>query len=324
MADASFRSWVKNNDATAAAFWESWMERNPEKLRMVEEARSLLEMMDFNPGGPTVAEMQEVKNNIDRVLLQVKADHTAPEERPVRRMKKTYYWAAAASILVLLSAGWFHFIYNAPVKITTGYAQTKNITLPDNSKLVLNANSTITYSKNWNSNSAREVWLDGEAFFEVEKTPHSNAPKFSVHAGAINVDVLGTSFNVYHRKGNIAVVLEEGKVALEHNRDHQRAILQPGQMMTWDAHTFNRQPVNTALYTSWKDKRLVFENKPLSEIARILEDNYGYRVAFKKKELEALRFTGACSTDDISILLANIKEVFELEIIRKDTTIIFQ
>ncbi|MET6998011.1 FecR family protein [Chitinophaga defluvii] len=323
MADASFRSWVKNNDATAAAFWESWIERNPEKLHMVEEARGLLEMMDFNPGGPTEEEMKEVKGNIDRILLQIKTEYIAPE-RPVRRIKKAYYWAAAASILILLTAGWFHYIYNAPVKVSTGYAQTKQVTLPDNSKLILNANSTITYSKNWSNSSAREVWLDGEAFFEVAKAPHSAAPKFSVHAGTINVDVLGTSFNVYHRKGNIAVVLEEGKVALENNTNHQREIMQPGQMMTWDTHTFNRQPVNTALYTSWKDKRLVFENKPLSEIARMLEDNYGYRVAFKKKELETLRFTGACSTEDINILLANIKEVFELEIIRKDTTIIFQ
>jgi transmembrane sensor len=319
MADASFRSWVKNKDAAAAAFWEAWLERHPEKQQIIDEARSLLEMMDFEAAGPTVAEMQEVKKNIDLLILQAKAN-----KPPVRVIKRSYYWATAAGFLLLLSLSWFKFIYNVPVKVSTGFAQNKTVVLPDNSKVILNANSSVSYSKNWQTNSSREVWLEGEAYFEVTKTPHSKTPKFSVHAGDINVEVLGTSFNVYHRKGNTTVVLEEGKVVMEHPADKQRVNLVPGEMITWDAHQFNKQTVNTALYTSWKDRRLVFENQSLSEIARMLEDNYGYRVEFKKKELASLRFTGACSTEDMNILLANIKEVFELEIIRKDTTIIFQ
>ena len=95
----------------------------------------------------------------------------------------------------------------------TGYGQVKILLLPDSSKLVLNANSAVKIPQQWKEQGDRQVWLDGEGYFEVAKkiTTHQ---KFIVHTSQVDVEVLGTKFNVNTRRRQSLVALEEGKVQL--------------------------------------------------------------------------------------------------------------
>lgn len=118
------------------------------------------------------------------------------------------YWKVAACFaFIILSAAYFLF-GNQKVTYTTKYGQKKEIVLPDNSKVILNGNSSLTLSRNWTSTSKREVWLAGEAFFNVFHT--KNHQEFVVYTSQnFNIQVLGTAFNVANRENITKVALKE-------------------------------------------------------------------------------------------------------------------
>ena len=120
----------------------------------------------------------------------------------------------AAGLVGLLIAAlailWYYHQNNHLQTIDTGYAQLREVMLPDGSIVTLNANSTLRYSTDWNHQDIREVWLEGEAFFSVAHT--SDNQKFVVRAGSMDVKVVGTEFNVHSRREEVNVVLQTGRV----------------------------------------------------------------------------------------------------------------
>ena len=103
-----------------------------------------------------------------------------------------YQLSAAASIIVLIGL-FYLFNLNKQITCITQLGEMKEYVLPDQSKVILNADSKLTYKKGfWNS--SREVYLTGEAIFEVKK-----GSLFTVNTNKGNVRVLGTSFNVFTR-----------------------------------------------------------------------------------------------------------------------------
>ncbi|HYH57109.1 MAG TPA: FecR domain-containing protein, partial [Anseongella sp.] len=172
-----------------------------------------------------------------------------------------------------------------------------------------------------------EVWLEGEAFFKIRKMPGRESPEFYVHVGRLTIEVLGTSFNVYNRDDKTSVVLQEGSVELS-SRDKTAVpgtlLMKPGDKVDIRAGGYEIEKVSVEPYISWKDNRMVFENLELSEIARMLEDNYGYRTDFRRPELKTLRFTGSYPAGNVDIFLKAIEEAFGIRIIKEEKTITFQ
>src|SRR5690606_15777064 len=111
------------------------------------------------------------------------------------------------------------------LQCTTGYGETRKINLPDGSLVVLNANSELKYESNWQQAPMREVWLQGEAFFEVVKTTEEK--QFIVHTGSLDVEVLGTQFNVHNRHQKVQVVLSSGKVKLQPLERQESLLMNP-------------------------------------------------------------------------------------------------
>ena len=95
----------------------------------------------------------------------------------------------------------------------TGYGEMKTIVLPDSSVVILNSNSSLRIPEQWSDAEGRQVWLEGEAYFQVQKQP-ATVRKFVVHTRQVDVEVLGTKFNVNTRRQQAVVSLEEGKVRL--------------------------------------------------------------------------------------------------------------
>lgn len=183
-----------------------------------------------------------------------------------------------------------------------------DIVLSDNSHVYLNAGSSLRYPVNFIPGKKRQVYLEGEAFFDVSKdTDHP----FVVTSGNMDVEVLGTKFNVnaYPEETNINTVLVEGSVRLntneiEENRDAS-VLLEPGHMAQWDQKTKSAQTeeVDTELYTGWMQGKLVLRGMRFKDILKKLERHYGVSIQNKNKKLENRVFTATFDVETIEEVL---------------------
>lgn len=238
------------------------------------------------------------------------------------------YTGIAASILILISFATYFFsdfiFYDTYV---TSYGMTKNILLEDGSEVTLNANSTLKVPKDLIENPSREVWLEGEGFFSIAKKP--NHVRFLVHANNVNVEVLGTKFNVNNRRGNTEVVLSEGSVRLTsdlHKKENAVLYMKPGEMVSLSPRdtTFKRKVVVPEKYSAWQSNKLVFEDTPLYEVAQKLEDYYGVQIVIQDKTIADRQLTGTLPNNDLGIVLKSLSASHNLSIQREENQIIFR
>jgi len=160
--------------------------------------------------------------------------------------------------------------------------------LSDGTEVWLNATSKLRFPFNFSGNK-REVYLDGEAYFQVTK---NDAKPFIVHTEQTDIEVLGTSFNVNaYNDGITRTSLVSGSVIAR--ADGKEIHLRPGQEATYktdkgyDVHSFDESEV-----LAWMKGVYVFHNTSLQEIAEVLERWYGVKVVFDNKELASKKFTG--------------------------------
>ena len=296
-----FRAWANQSDETARAHWEQWLAAHPERRSDVDTAFTLLSVLKENGNGASPADLSEMQERFDQALGR-------------RRRIALYRWtAAAASLLLLISTG----LYFADKRTTihTGIAMTKEVTLPDGSKVLLNANTTLQYK-------GHDVWVEGEAYFSGE---HHD---LKVHTDGMNVAVLGTAFNIYNRKQHIEVLLESGKVNVSGagwGANAGSVDMTPGEMIRLDAGKKKMERINPETFNSWKSGRLIFKNTPLYKVATILEENYGFHVQWKSTKLQNERFSGSCPLDNTDILLAAIRLVYNDQLsVQANHTIVFE
>lgn len=169
------------------------------------------------------------------------------------------------------------------------------VNLSDGTKVWLNSKSSLKYPVEFSSDK-RIVTLEGEAYFEVAKNPHS---PFIVKTKSGNVTVLGTHFNVssYTEDQLFAATLAEGKVkvsGISTESEKTSVALTPGQQ----ARIYHKNEeikiteVDPAAYTAWKDGRFYFENESLKSILTKMSRWYNFNVKFENKSLEQIKFTG--------------------------------
>ncbi|MBD0257988.1 MAG: FecR domain-containing protein [Cytophagales bacterium] len=235
--------------------------------------------------------------------------------------------AVAASVAVLLAlVGYWLLPSPAPRAVTyrTGYGQTREITLPEGSRVVLNGNSTLSFPADWPARGPREVWLDGEAFFVVTHRPDHR--KFVVTTpGRLRVEVLGTEFNVYQRQQKTKVSLNVGAVQLHVGPAGGSGPLrmQPDELVEFDGRSERliRKKVNAEMISSWKNKKLVFDNTSLREVIQLLRDTYGVKATVSDPDLLEERFSGTVPNENLNVLLDGLAGLFDLEITRRGNTI---
>lgn len=310
--DESFQKWVLRQDHLSIRIWEEYIRHNSNQLPVIEKARSII--LGFQVENNTLDEAY-----IDEKYIQL-SEKIKGKRVEVGIFSKLHKYAAViAIILVAISAFWV----SQPkydIAITTAYGEIKTVTLPDGSDVTLNGNSRLYYNKNWQQKGIREVWLEGEAYFSVQKHPAAY-PKFFVHCSDIDVEVTGTKFNVNNRSDKQSVVLDEGGVTILVNED-ENLRLKPGEMVVYDLEKLGlkKYQVETKKFNSWREGRLIFEQTPLSEIASILANTYGLQVelspSLKQKEL-----SGTIPSGNLEVLLLAIEKSFELKIIQKNNQI---
>jgi ferric-dicitrate binding protein FerR (iron transport regulator) len=166
--------------------------------------------------------------------------------------------------------------------------------LPDGSKVWLAADSRLKYPRSFAANR-RDLYLEGEAFFEVTRNPQK---PFVVQLVAGAVRVLGTSFDIkaYKSHHEIITSVATGKVAFipGHSSHADTVLLVPNKKSVYniDSHKTEVKETDAQADKAWIDGILLFDAITLGEIAVILERYYGKTVVFREERLKKYRYTG--------------------------------
>ena len=236
--------------------------------------------------------------------------------KPKGKVRKLYSKTAKIAAIALLVLGITFFITESTSKklITQSAAlgEMKTLLLPDGSKLILNANSSITYSTDFKNN--RKLNLKGEAYFKVVRNPKK---PFIVETAQFKIKVLGTSFTIraYKNYANTIRVLS-GKVEVNSKENpNEKVFLTKNQQLSFSK---SQLPLLTndsqRDFLAWTKNIVVLENTTLGETAEILRNKFKVTILFDNPELEQLRITGKFKNENITTILKTIGEVKQLEI----------
>lgn len=188
--------------------------------------------------------------------------------------------------------------------------------LTDGSSILLNAGSELRYPQSFAGLDSRNVFLEGEAYFNVAE--NKNQP-FIVHTERMNVRVFGTKFNVsnYQNENNTSAVLDEGSIAVydpSNTFDEQDYLLiNPGQQVIAQKDGFVVREVNTEKHIAWSNDKLHFMNDRFGDIIKELERHFGISIVNKSPELDDMRYTGTFTTETLIQVLDTFKNTTDFE-----------
>ena len=211
-------------------------------------------------------------------------------------------------------------VYNTLTVPVSGEYRVK---LADGTVAFLNSGSELRYPEVFKG-ERREVFLKGEAWFEVAK---DSTREFWVHTDAMDVRVLGTSFNVnaYETLETAATTLVEGSVEVTCNRKNFRIV--PGERFVYEKGKGEGsvKKVDTELYTSWKDGYYKFRQATLGEIMTTLSVWYGLNVFYQNEEAKRLEFTGKVKRyEDVRSLLRKFEQTENVEFEVKGNNVVIR
>lgn len=288
---------------------------------------------------PVAASFHE-RQALDRGMQ--KLDHSlANENRSMERLlfnhepqplysKRSKWWMAAASVAVLFTVGTIVLrnfksaeLNHVQQQLAANYGKRVHTILPDGSSVWLNSGSTIQYANNLTVDGKREVTLNGEAYFDIK---HDAMHPFIVHAGKMNVVVLGTAFNVRAYQGDtyMETTLIRGKVEVMNlNKPGENVVLYPNEKVTLATQSEltqkskvivknNEPPVDSVsatadvvlpneaiAETAWVSNNLTFKKEKFDDLAKQLERWYNVEITFDNSNYNAKEFTGTFKDQNI-------------------------
>ncbi len=323
LADETFQAYCDRSNLESVHYWQEWLNAHPTLRSTFEEAEQLYKILSGNrkPLG-------------DQSTLLTRKIHQRPSFL-------SSGWLQIAATLLLCSAIalwlWHEhshrtdeervFVQHEPQHYETQRGQKKKITLSDGTIVFLNAVSQLHIAADFN-NKQRNVYLTGEAFFEVGHDPKK---PFIVHTGTYSVNVLGTKFNVraYPTEPNSETTLIEGSVIIQATDANTGSIeLKPLQKVTFklpekpkqqpapqststdaDAHieivTFTEGKPADMAETAWTENRLVISERKFFELKNDLERWFDVEIEFASEEAKNLQFTATFTSSDPIITVLN-------------------
>lgn len=316
--DDSFLGWYFKTNQQKIAKWENILLAHPEMKVDIEKAVQLLNAMEIKEPTMLPAQLQKAEQRLRQTINQPLRKRNAKVIDILGR--KSWRWVAASVLLIACIS--ISVVFMTKPSINTTFAQIKAEQLPDGSKVVLNANSKLIYSKKWapNDRDDREVWIKGEAFFHVKKT--AAKIRFIVHTPQFDIVVTGTQFNVNDRDGlHPKVVLREGSITIK-RIGAADVFLKPGESFEI---TNNNVPLkkstNPDVPMAWLDKKLNFENAPMSEVKNSLEAIYGIKVVFEDTSIASETMTGMMPNDNLDVFIESLQATMAYKVERKNNVI---
>jgi ferric-dicitrate binding protein FerR (iron transport regulator) len=243
------------------------------------------------------AQIETPKVDVKEALaaLKIKTQNSSKKGKFVQfNFKQLYKYAAAIVVLVATS---YFLLFNNTSSFKTKFAQTKTFNLPDNSEVILNANSEISYAeKDWKTN--RNLNLKGEAYFKVQK-----GKKFTVNTEIGQVTVLGTQFNVKKRANYFEVKTFEGLVSVTYKNKEVK--LPRGTIFKVVNGVIDATNTFDVNEKSWLQKESNFKSIALRFVLAEIENQFEYTIETKDVDLDIL-YSGGFTHTDINIALQSI------------------
>ena len=317
--DGSFIQWVIAPDEKSNAFWLSFLSAYPEKDALIREAASIIRVYRNQTTFSNEGRIEDVWKRIDASIKQ----------QPVssRKLQLQFYYKIAATVTLLVACGVvFWILGNDHEKtVTTAYGEVKAVTLPDQSIVMLNGNSVLTYQDTWSDHSPREVWIKGEAYFDVkhlnkDTTFINPEERFIVHGKDIDIEVLGTSFNVRSRRNKTNIALLSGKIEVSYADPTSAAsgglVMLPGDYVEYAGQKLltKKKLLRPHKAATWTVREITFTDPTVSDIIEALQDNYGYAVNVEDKELMELKIEGDISVTSVQELLTVVSSTLGIRI----------
>lgn len=319
----------------------AWIAESDEHLELFREFKRIWDLAEYGihyPDSPsTDLEWDMLRNRLDRAhrpldLFPLKMT----SNQRLHSFSATFMRYAAILVFTTLMSLFFVQEYNQntetviqePVlrEISTSRGERGSVMLSDGTRIVVNAESTLRIPNHFGVEK-REVFLQGEAFFDVAKDPNRS---FMIHVNGATIEVLGTRFSVksYPEEDEIQTVVEEGVVAI-HSLEAgltDRVMLTRGMVANLD---LSRQEIVTrslkdlSVFLSWKDGFLTFDQTPMAEVARQLERKYDVDVLFASEDIEELKLTAVLKSRSITNVLSVISTSLGLNTTLEDDRVLF-
>lgn len=290
----------------------AWLGDDPERANMLKEFTDTWDATKNYPEDfevDTKAGWNRLKNSL------------AVEEKVKPISAYTLIGLAASFLLVAFTAFWFYGNLNESdiIKVATSSGQSKELVLPDGSKVWINENSLISYSANLNAGNSREVKLEGEAFFDVAKNPDK---PFNIETAGTTVHVLGTSFNVRQdNDGSTNVAVVSGKVSFKSSKNPKQELV----LFAGDAGTISNEgyagkiKLENQNFLYWKHKQLVFDNTTLPEVFKTLENCYHVNFQLHDESLQNHRITTSFNQASLAEVVDVLEILLDLKIEKTDS-----
>jgi len=216
-----------------------------------------------------------------------------------------------AAILLLVWGG--SYLYHSTTEDTTYQSlyvpagQRAELTLPDGTKVWINAQSKIKYPLSFRKDK-RTVELDGEAFFDVTK--NKDKP-FCVKTKNVSVQVLGTEFDLkaYANRPRAEVFLLKGKVALYDAAHKKRVEMKPNEYVCYKDGQFEKGSIKDENYFKWRMGIISFKNESVHELFKKLELYYDIHIDVKRKNILREHYTGKFRTKDGIEQVLNVLQI---------------
>ena len=300
-----------SQDETFLARWISG-ELSPEELNEFKKSKDYPVLKRINDASQRLEAPKFDQQNLFNKLEQYKTNRLQQEKRTIKLIPN---WAIAVAASVVIAFGLFYFL-TAESHYNTGFGQQMAVTLPDRSQVQLNSNSDLDFkSLNWKNN--REINLEGEAFFDVEK-----GQSFKVFTEEGVVEVLGTEFNVISRANYFEVRCQEGKVKVSSTDANDEVVLLPGNAVRIVNNKLEKWDYNIS-EPNWLIGESTFQNTPLSQVIISLENQFGITFDASNVNLSE-RFTGGFTHKNLNLALKTVMTPMDISYSVDDNKIILK
>lgn len=305
-------------------------------------------LLRFIEGKASPKEQREIVEWIEqseenkKIFAQLKnlsvASEILSEEQRTRdlihkqRVRMIYSWSLKIASILIIAFSCFYFgkkheytnwietseLKNSVISVPLG--ESVCLTLPDGSTVSLNSGSTLKYTGLYGINE-REVYLDGEGYFKIKK----GKKKFIVKTDIINVEVVGTEFNLsaYNEDRQISTSLFSGKVEIKNLTKSEDIILEPNYCYTFDKITKKTIVKNITRRQTWTENYFVAESDDIISFVKKIERKYKVKIIVSPELSEKCIYTGTFKGESLIDILNNMSLASPISYeIKNDSTVI--
>jgi transmembrane sensor len=319
--DPEFIRFVREGNADDVQFWTAFEDAEvnlgsyqaaQKELRLIYTAKRIT-----MPAGYEIELLARIERSVDR------------EQQRKRLSRKLYiYISSAAAVVAFVLLGFW--LNSAKVTINTRYGERKNITLPDGSLVVLNANSSLSYPLLWRINHHRNVQLKGEAYFKVvhlnKDTAHiAEKDRFRVQTNRLHIEVLGTEFDVKDRNQTAKISLMKGSVSVLSLISGEHYILKPKQMaLETGGNALKIIAADPSVEEAWIEGNRKMHKTKVKDILQEFEELYGRHVSLSDPQMADIQIDGTISFNSEDGVLFTLANILNARVRKDSTTIVLQ